>query len=291
MEWDDLRHFLAVARAGSLADAARQLKTSPATVGRRVAALEAQLGARLFDRKQTGYTLTESGAAIHKRAEEVEEAVLSVEREALGRDLHVSGRVRLATSDELANNVIAPHFSEFRRCYPRILLEVVARHDLANLSRREADVALRTARPEQHNLVVRRAGWWKCGLYAAKSYAAAHDLKPGIRNFSNLDIITWTEEFADFRGGPWFAEHARDAIVALQANSRRIHYGACKAGIGLAILPCLSADRDPDLIRLLPPEQVFVAELYLVTHRDLARTARVRAVIDFLYQSISEYTR
>jgi DNA-binding transcriptional LysR family regulator len=261
MEWDDLRHFLAVARAGSLADAARQLKTSPATVGRRVAALEAQLGARLFDRRQTGYTLTESGVAIYKKAEEVEEAVLSVEREARGRDLHVSGRVRLATSDELATNVIAPHFGEFRRRYPRILLEVVARHDLANLSRREADVALRSARPEQHNLMVRRAGWWKCALYAAKSYVTAHDLKPGIHNFSNLDIITWTEEFAHFRGGPWFAEHARDATVALQANSRRIHYGACKAGLGLAILPCLSADRDPDLIRLLPPEQVVVAEL------------------------------
>ena len=120
---------------------------------------------------------------------------------------------------------------------------------------------------------------WKCALYAAKSYAAAHELKPGLRNFSNVDIITWTEEFAHFRGGPWFAEHARNATVALQANSRRIHYGACKAGLGLAILPCLSADRDPDLVRLLPPEQVFVAELYLVTHRDLARTARVRAVI------------
>lgn len=292
MEWDDLRHFLAVARAGSLADAARQLKNSPATVGRRVAALEAQLGARLFDRKQTGYTLTESGLAIHKKAEEVEEAVLSVEREALGRDLHVSGRVRLATSDEIAANVIVPHFSEFRRCYPRILLEVVARVELANLSRREADVALRTARPEQHNLFIRRAGWWKCGLYAAKSYAAAHDLEPGvIRDFSNLDIITWTEEFAHYRGGPWFAEHARDASVALQANSRRIHYGACKAGLGLAILPCLTADRDPDLTRLLPPEQVFVAELYLVTHRDLTRTARVRAVIDFFHQSILEYTR
>jgi DNA-binding transcriptional LysR family regulator len=188
MEWDDFRHFLAVARAGSLADAALQLKTSPATVGRRVAALETQLGARLFDRKQTGYTLTESGAATHKKAEEVEEAVLSVEREALGRDLHVSGRVRLATSDELATNVIAPHFSEFRRCYPHILLEVAARHDLANLSRREADVALRSARPEQHNLMICRAGRWKCGLYAAKSYAEAHDLKPGLRNFCNLDI-------------------------------------------------------------------------------------------------------
>jgi DNA-binding transcriptional LysR family regulator len=291
MEWDDLKHFLAVARAGSLANAARQLKTSPATVGRRVAAIEGRLGARLFDRRQTGYTLTETGAAILDKAEEVEEAVLSVERAALGRDLHVSGRVRLATSDELAANVITPHFSEFRRCYPRILLEVVARHDLVNLSRREADVALRTARPEHRNLVVRRAGWWKCALYAARSYAAAHDLKPGIRNFSNLSIITWTEEFAHLRGGPWFAEHAPDAIVALQANSRRIQYGACKAGIGLAILPCLSADHDPDLIRLLPPEQVFVADLYLATHRDLARTARVRAVLDFLHQSISVHTR
>jgi DNA-binding transcriptional LysR family regulator len=291
MKWDDLKHFLAVARAGSLADAARQLRTSPATIGRRVAALEARLSARLFDRKQTGYSLTETGSAILGKAEAVEEAVLSVEREALGRDLNVSGRVRLATSDELAANVIAPHFSEFRRRCPRILLEVVARHDLANLSRREADIALRTARPQRRNLVVRRAGWWKCALYAAKSYAAAHDLKPGIRSFSNLDIITWTEESAHLRGGPWFAEHARDATVALQANSRRIQYGACKAGIGLGILPCLSADRDPDLIRLLPPEQVFVADLYLVTHRDLARTARVRAVIDFLHEAISNYTR
>jgi DNA-binding transcriptional LysR family regulator len=291
MEWDDLRYFLAVARAGSLVDAARQLRTSPATVGRRVAALEAKLGARLFDRNQTGYAVTESGAAIHKKAEEVEEAVLSVEREALGRDLHVSGRVRLATSDELAANLIAPHLGEFRRSHPHVVLEVVARHDLVNLSRREADIALRSARPEQHNLMIRRSGWWKGGLYAAKSYAAAHDLKPGIRNFSNLDIITWTEEFAHFRGGPWFAEHARDATVALQANSRRIHHSACKAGIGLAILPCLAADGDPDLICLLPPEQVFVAELYLVTHRDLARTARVRTVIDFFHRAISEYTR
>src|SRR5262249_36988483 len=282
----------AVARAGSLVDAARQLRTSAPTVGRRVAALEAKLGARLFDKTQAGYALTESGVAIHKKAEEVEEAVLSVEREALGRDLHASGRVRLATSDELAANLIAPHLGAFRRCHPHVVLEVVARHELASLSRREAAVALRSARPEQHNLMIRRAGWWKGGLYAAKSYAAAHNLEPGrIRNFCDLDIITWTEEFAHFRGGPWFAEHARDATVALQANSRRIHHSACKAGIGLAILPCLAADRDPDLIRLLPPEQVFVAELYLVTHRDLARTARVRAVMDFFHQAISDYTR
>jgi DNA-binding transcriptional LysR family regulator len=291
MEWDDLKHFLAVARSGSLADAARTLKTSPATVGRRIAALEARLGARLFDRHQTGYSLTESGEAIRVRAQEVEDAVLKVEREVLGRDLRPAGKVRIATTDEIAAHVIPPQLSEFRGQYPDIVLEVVGDVDFANLARREADIALRTVRPEQGDLVIRHAGWWKFGLYAAKSYAEAHNLKPGLSKFTNLDIITWTEERAHLRGGPWFAEHARGATVAFEANSRRIHYGACKAGLGLAILPCLSADRDSELIRLLPPEKVFADKLYIVVHRDLTRTARVRVVIDFLSDRISRYTR
>jgi DNA-binding transcriptional LysR family regulator len=291
MEWDDLKHFLAVARSGSLADAARSLKTSPATVGRRIAALETRLGARLFDRNPAGYTLTESGEAIRARAEEVEDAVLNVERQVLGRDLRPAGKVRLATVNEIAANVVAPQLGEFRQCYPDILLEVVEGLNLANLTRREADVALRTVRPERGDLVIRRAGWWKSGLYTARSYAEAHDLKPGLSDLSNLDIITWTEEYSHLPGGPWFAEHARGSNVVFEANSRRLHYCACKAGIGLAILPCLSADRDPDLIRLLPPEQVLVAELYILVHRDLVGMARVRAVIDFLCERISRLTR
>src|SRR5690242_7596290 len=101
MEWDDLKHFLAVARSGSLTEAAQDLKTSPATVGRRIAALEAKLGAQLFDKHQTGYTLTHSGEAIRAKADVVEEAVLAVEREAMGRDLQATGKVRLAASDDV----------------------------------------------------------------------------------------------------------------------------------------------------------------------------------------------
>src|SRR5262245_1312161 len=100
MEWDDIKHFLAVSRAGSLTEAARVLKTSPSTVARRVADLEKKLGARLFDRRPSGYALTENGEAIRRKAEEVEEAVLSVEREALGRDLRPSGKVRVAATDD-----------------------------------------------------------------------------------------------------------------------------------------------------------------------------------------------
>ena len=291
MEWNDLKHFLAVARSGSLTEAARTLKTSAATVSRRIAALEGKLGARLFDRKQSGYTLTESGEAILLKAEEVEEAVLSVEREALGRDLRATGKVRVAATDDIGTHVIAPKLADFRRCYPGISLEIVARMDLVNLTRREADIALRGMRPAQGDFVIRRAGSWHFGLYAAKTYAEAHDLKPGLSDLSRAEIITWTEEWAHLRGGSWFAEHARGAPVVLASDSRRVHQAACKAGIGVAILPCAVADLEPDLICLLPPERVLSIELWLVVHRDLVRTARVRAVMDFLSEAAAKCGR
>jgi DNA-binding transcriptional LysR family regulator len=289
MEWDDLKYFLAAARCGSLTDAARELKTSAATVGRRIAALESKLGARLFDRQQTGYTLTDSGEAIRLKAEEVEEAVLSVEREALGRDLRANGKVRLAASDDVAAHIIAPHLDQFRRAYPGISLEIIARMDMVNLTRREADVALRGMPPAHGDFIVRRAGSWPFGLYAAKAYARAHGLKPGNTNLSMAEIITWTEEWAHLRGGPWFAKHAPHSRIALASDSRRVHQSACKAGIGVAILPCHLSDRDPDLIRLLPPEDVLSVELWIVVHRDLVRTARVRAVMEFLSEVVLKF--
>jgi DNA-binding transcriptional LysR family regulator len=284
MEWDDLKHFLAVARGGSLTAAATALKTSTATVARRITALERRLGARLIDRTQAGSTLTESGQAIRRRAEEVEQAVLAVEREALGRDLRPAGTVRLTTTDDIASLAVAPYLSEFARRHPEIVLELAAARDVINLSRREADIGLRTVRPTRGSFLVRQAGWWNLGLYAARTYADAHGLVPGLRSLARAAIITWTPDSAHLRGGPWFAEHARGATVVFTANSRRIHHVACKAGLGVAILPCLAADRDPDLVCLLPASRVISTELWLVVHRDVARTARVRAVMDFLVE-------
>ena len=123
MEWDDIKHFLAVARSGSLTDAARELKSSAATVGRRVAELKSKLGARLFDRSQAGYSLTECGEAIRLKAEDIEEAVLAIEREAGGRDRRATGRVRLAATEDMATYLIAPRLPDFRRDCPGISLE------------------------------------------------------------------------------------------------------------------------------------------------------------------------
>jgi DNA-binding transcriptional LysR family regulator len=283
MEWDDYRHFLAVARSGSLAGAARTLKTSPATVGRRIAALERRLAARLFERHQNGYSLSESGDAIRLKAESIEEAILSAERAALGRDLRVTGKVRVATADDIASYVIAPRLPDFRKSYPNILLEIAASWDVVNLTRREADVAWRTARPAHGDYIIRRAGVWNCAVYASLRYAETHHLRAGESDLSRLDVITWTEE-STFRGGDWFEKHLRGATVVFTANSRHAQYAACKAGLGVAVLPCVAANGDPDLIQLLPPERVRSVDLLLVTHRDLARTARVRAAMDFLVE-------
>jgi DNA-binding transcriptional LysR family regulator len=244
------------------------------------------LGARLFDRSQSGYRLTESGESIRAKVDDVEEAVLAVERAASGRDLRATGKVRVATAEDIAAFVIAPKLREFRDAHPGIVLEIVASWNLANLTRREADISLRTSRPLRGDFVLRRVGTWRCALYASKTYCKKHKLGPRQNDLSKVDLISWTEESA-FRGGEWLEKEGRGLPLVLAANSRHIQYAACKAGIGAAVLPCLAADRDPELVRLRPSEQVRSVDMWLVAHRDLVRTARVRAVMDFIVQAVN----
>jgi DNA-binding transcriptional LysR family regulator len=177
MEWDDLKYFLAVARLGTLTKAGQTLRTTPATVARRIAQLESALGTRLFDKKYTGYLLTEGGRTLLAKAEEVEDSILSMEREALGRDARSSGKVRLTTTEDIATMVLAPRFDEFVRRFPEIQLEISSTREVLSLARGQADIAMRTVRPARGRLVIRQAGWWELGLYASPmSTATISDL-------------------------------------------------------------------------------------------------------------------
>jgi len=283
MEWDDLKSFLAVARLGSLSEAGRLLKTSAATVGRRISSLEKALSIQLFDRSPNGYTLTDYGRALSLKAQQAEDAMLSVERAALGRDVRTVGKVRVATTEDIGTLVVAPALPQFHEAFPGIQLELIAGQGVVNLTRREADIALRPVRATKGNYVIRQVGWWECALYAAKTYVAAHKLEPGKKDWlSRVSIIRWTDEGMNLLGGPWLAEHARGSTIALTSNTRRIHLAACRAGVGVAVLPCIAAEHDPALVRLLPPREVASIPLWLLAHRDLARTARVKAVMTFL---------
>jgi DNA-binding transcriptional LysR family regulator len=282
MEWDDLKHFLAVARSGSLTEAARGLKASAATVGRHIESLEQRLGARLFEHRSTGYVLTEVGRSILVRAEGVELAVLAVERGVASSDLGLSGKVRVACTEDMASMVVVPHLAPFISQHPQLAIELVGGMPTVNLTRRDADIALRSTRPETGDLMVRRIGGVDLAVYASKAYAAARGVAPRAFDFAKVETITWIEEMAGLRGGPWLAKHAAGSRVALQVNTSRLLYAACVAGLGVAVLPCFGGDTDPDLVCLVPPEEVQTLDLWVVVHRDLATMPRVRAVMDYL---------
>ena len=282
MEWDDLKNFLAVARYGSLTEAARALKSSAPTVGRHIEALESRLGARLFERHSTGFVLTETGQSVLMRAEEAEAAILAVEREVQGVDRRLSGKVRIASTEDISAMVVAPALPQFRAAHPSIEVEIIGRADLSNLTRRDADLALRTVRPEKGDLLVRRIGAVDLAVYASRGYAQAHGLDGGEVDFAQVEIVTWVEEMATLRGGAWLAERAMESPVALRVNTTRLLFDACRAGLGLAILPCFGADIEPGIVCVIPPERVLSIDAWVVMHRDLAKTARVRAAAEFL---------
>lgn len=282
MDWDDLKHFLAVARSGSLTDAARSLKAGAATVSRHIESLETRLGARLFEHRSTGFVLTEVGRAILTRAEEVEAAVQSLEREAASKDADLVGKVRVATTEDMATMVVIPNLPSFAAAHPGLELELVGSLSTVSLTRRDADIALRSTRPDTGDLIVRRVGGVDLGLYASRAYADARGLSEANFDFAKVETITWVEDLAGLRGGQWLVEHSKGSRVALHVNTTRMLYSACAPGLGVAILPCFGADLDPSLICLVPPERVQTSDLWLVVHRDLATVPRFRAVMEFL---------
>lgn len=283
--WDDARFFLEIHRAGSLSAAGRGLRVNQSTVGRRLAALESALGARLFDRTPEGYLLTPSGEALLPRAERMEEEALAAARDVAGGEARLAGSVRLTAPETFGSRFLTARLADFHRRYPDIALELVADNRAFSLSRREADVALRLARPVQPLLVTRQVAEVGTTLYASKGYLAARG-KPRPRELSGHDLIGFDETFQPEAEMRWLAQHARGARVVFKSNSSQSQLAAAEAGMGLALLPCYLADPVPGLVQVLPVSKGVVRGLWLVLHRDLRHTARVRALADFLVEAL-----
>lgn len=279
MDWNDLKYFLAVARTGSLSAAARDLRTSQATIGRRIQALEASLGGIFFERLSTGYVLTSAGRQILARAEAAEAAVHAVARGADAERGNLEGSVRLATGEALASHLICLHMPAFRRSYPALQIEFVTGVRTVSLSRREADLALRLIRPDEGDHIRRQVGQVGFGLYAASSLLEEH---PALRRDPwSCDFIGWDTSMQDTPMAGWAKEQALSRIVAT-TTSMNVQMALVRQGIGAAILPCFVADAVPELVRLAGPDDVGSLDLWLVAHRDLSRAPRVRVVLDFI---------
>jgi DNA-binding transcriptional LysR family regulator len=285
-DWNDLRTFLAIARQGSLQGAARALGVNHSTVFRRLNALEARLAVRLFDRSARGYALNAVGEHMLASAERVEDEILALERRLLGGDVRLSGTLRVTTTDTLVHGVLGPHLRAFQTAYPAIELELFTGNAFFDLSKREADVALRPRRHPGDAMVGRRLAEIAVALYGGRDYLAARGRPPSVAALDGHAVIIGDASLGHLPATRWLAERTPAGATMLRCNSWLSQFAAARAGLGLAALPCFLGDPAPELIRVLPPEPALAGELWLVTHPDLRRTARVRAFMETLARGL-----
>ncbi len=277
----DLRTLLAIAREGTLAGAARRLRVNHSTVFRRLATIEGRLGTRLFERQGGNYVTTTAGEDLLRTAERVEAEVEALERRLSGHDLRLTGSLRLTAPDDIAEVMVMPALASFRESYPDITVELIVDNRMLNLTRREADVALRPTRRPPETLAGRRIA----GL-ASAVYAAAGRRPPGTDELATQRWIAWEEGAGPPAAARWLADNVDRHNIGFRSNSLFNQASAARAGLGLALLPCFLGDGDPELQRVGKPVPALDTELWLLTHPDLQRSARIRALLDLLYERL-----
>lgn len=280
--WDDLRVFLAVQRRTSHGGAARSLGVDPSTIGRRVAALEAALGTRLFDRTPAGVTLTPAGVTLLSHATRIEEEALALERGLGGADARVTGTVRLTASDGILHYLIIPALDELRRTHPGLTLELRPDTRSLDLARREADIAIRLARPRSTSLVARRCGSLRQGLYASQSYLARRGTPRSAADLPHHEFIGFDPSLDDLPQSRWLARLVPQPVWTVRATSTTPQVLACLEGGGLTILSTFIATRELRLVPVLPSLRPPDREVWLVVHEDIRKTARIAAVLEWL---------
>ena len=277
--WDDVRYFLAVARHGSLSAAARALGVNHTTVLRRVAALEAAFGSCLFDKQPGGYVLTAAGDEMHRVAVKVEEELAAANRLLSGRDTQLSGTLRVTTIDILAQHFLPRHVTAFRGLYPGMRVDVLIAEASLSLTRREAEVAIRSTNKPPENLVGRVVSGLAFAVYGAASYL---ERAGAGSDWVRHDWVTVDETFDHTRMAQWAKKAVPPERVGYRVNSVAVLVEAVRAGAGLGLLPCGLADRVPDLRRLCDPIEEVGTKIWLLTHADLRHMGRVRALLDFM---------
>ncbi len=281
LNWDDMRVFLAVARDGNLSAAARRLKVTQPTVGRRLAQLEGDLGTRLFDRLPDGFVPTQAGEELLPIAVDMEKAAEALERRQATLADTVSGTVRLSVF-EVPAQFLTGHLTAIRESLPDIELELSVTHVNANLSRREADLVLRACLPETPDLIARKLGTLSYAVYGSRDYVERCPAARGNKRYSACDWVGFDDDHVYFGGQAWLRERLDGRLPAIRVNNGHVLHDAVRSHAGLGVLPCFAGDPDPELVRLTGPIAGVDSDLHLIVHRDLRRVPSVRAVMDEL---------
>jgi DNA-binding transcriptional LysR family regulator len=280
--WDDFRLVKAIADHDGLTGAAAALNVNHSTVFRRLGQIEEQLGQPLFERRKTGYVATVAGAEMAALAGRMEEDVTAFGRRLAGRDVAPSGEVRVTTTDTLYLAILLPIFAAFRLANPAIRLDVVIGNQTLNLSRRDADVAIRASDTPGETLVGRRLATLTWAIYGR----AQDGLNPEEAADSDLlfqrDWVTLGDQLGYVKAARYVRDRVAPEKIALKSSAVLGMTEAVEQGLGIGPLPCFIADQRPGLIRLMPPDPDFSTGLWILTHPDIRNAPRVRAFMEFV---------
>ncbi len=280
MDWDDVRVLLALSRQGSVRAAARALKVSHTTVSRRLGSLEDSLGVRILDRSNAGQLVpTPEGSELLRAAEVAEVQLNEAQRRIQGRDARLSGVLRVSVYENAVATLLGPHIEAFHKAHPDIELELIETNETASLTRREADIALRYAlKDPPQGLVGRRVGRAAYALYAAREYLPEIMESPD----GPIEVLCYTDQLVTLKQENWFKERFPNAISSLRSNSPSVLAALARGGPRLFRLPCVYGEFMPEFKRIQLDPTDWGHDVWLLTHPDLRRTARVAAFMSFV---------
>jgi DNA-binding transcriptional LysR family regulator len=284
MDWDDIKVFLAVARARSLGGAAKLLGQTQPTMGRRLRAFEQQLGVALFQRGPEGFVLTDEGAQVLTHAERMEEEALGFGRSLAGQQGQqgqLEGLLRVSSSDWFGLHVLAPVFARFQEKHPRVVIELITESRLLNLARREADLVFRIRAFDEPDIVQRRLMRIHYALYGAR-----HLDKPVASDGAGTALVTMDAAFSSMPDVRWLQRLLPNARVAMRSNNRSVQAALCAAGRGWAVLPTQLGDSTPGLVRADLGEAPPAREVWVGFHQDLRRLLRLRRLLEFTVEAV-----
>ena len=292
MDWNDLRYFLTVADLGSTLAAAKAMRVSQTTVARRISALEDDLCLKLFEKRQAGYALTPVGEGLVDRARQVEAATDSFLQASAAAARDTSGVVRITTQEIFANTLLAPILRELHDLHPEIMFEIDTRDEVLDLGAGEADISIRSmAGKASAGVVGRNLGVDDWTLYCSREYADRNGVPRTRDELKQHAIIgggggkVWRHYEA------WLRSLGLEGQVSMHHATSTGLFMAVRSGLGIAVLPCIVADGDPDLVRCVAPRDDHQRQLWLLTHERVRNTPRVRTAIDFLYERLMRHIR
>ncbi len=282
MDWDDLRFFAALASSGNLAAAARRLGSSPATVWRRVSALEARLKTRLFERRRGPYALSATGKRLLASVERMEAELAAAARDLGSLSEAVGGEVRITAPEFLGEAVIAESLSRLSQAHPLLRVELVTASPTAALAQRETDLALRFDRPQRGGFQAVAGFAVGFGVYVAPEYLAGRAPPQDPYDLTGQALIDFDESQGHVAPARWLRRSARKAAVVFRSNSLHARLAAARTGLGLVLLPSITGDREAELARIWSSAELGRLELQLLVNERVGRAPRVRVLRDHL---------